>query len=262
MNELQIFNYNNKQFRIVDENGEFWFIAKDVCNILGLKQVTRALQGLKKNDSRLLKVTHPQNPNKKLEVNAVSEPGLYKLIFKSRKPEAEQFQDWVFYKVLPDIRKHGMYISDKLAEQAKVDKEAFDTVVNNYLAEKKKTQELQEYIEKNRAYTLLGEIVTSLEGSVPIADASTMCVQHGYDIGRNRLYKLLRELNLVCSQKSRRNKPTQKGVEQGIVNLELDSSGNYTFTTRTMVTPKGMRSILDLLQAKQRPLEALWQKAD
>ena len=74
-----------------------------------------------------------------------------------------------------------------------------------------------------------------------------------------RLYKLLRELKLVCSQKSHRNKPTQKGVEQGIVNLELDSNGNYTFTTRTMVTPKGMKSILSLLQSEQRPLEALWE---
>ena len=62
INHLQIFNYNGAKVRTVIENGQVLFIAKDVCAVLGLKQVSRALNGLNKNDSRLLLVTHPQNP--------------------------------------------------------------------------------------------------------------------------------------------------------------------------------------------------------
>ena len=89
-NSLQIFNYNGAKVRTVIENGQVWFIAKDVCAVLGLKQVSRVLNGLNKNDSRLLLVTHPQNLSKTLEVNAVNESGLYALVLRSNKLEAKK----------------------------------------------------------------------------------------------------------------------------------------------------------------------------
>lgn len=117
MNEI-VKIYNNQPVRIIQQNGEPWFVAKDVCDVLGLSQVSRALQRLEQDERGLLEITHPQNANAKLKVNVVSEPGLYQLITSSKKPEARAFTRWVTHEVLPSIRKTGAYIAPNFGVEA------------------------------------------------------------------------------------------------------------------------------------------------
>ncbi|KAA6330953.1 hypothetical protein EZS27_020401 [termite gut metagenome] len=100
-----VFNETNK-VEIIIINGEPYFVATDVCSVLGLTQTTKALYGLE-NDEKLplLLVRSGQ----KRRVNLVTESGLYSLIFQSRKPEARQFCKWITSEVLPSIRKTGQY---------------------------------------------------------------------------------------------------------------------------------------------------------
>ena len=91
---------------IQTDNGEIYFVAADVCKILGIKQATKALKRLKENEKG---VTTIHTLGGLQEMLIVNEPGLYRLIFSSRKPEAEKFQDWVYHEVLPSIRKFGYY---------------------------------------------------------------------------------------------------------------------------------------------------------
>ena len=93
-----------------------------------------------------------------------------------------------------------------------------------------------------------------------MAEAALFLAQHGIDIGRNRLFKWARDKKLLCSQKRRYNKPTQKGIESGIVNIEVDPSGNCIFTTRTMITPEGLKSIFNSMFAKEYPLGVLFEE--
>ena len=149
-NELQVFSYTEQhKIRTTVIDGEPWFVAKDVCDVLGLEQVSRALQGLEK-DSGLLKVPHPQNPYKCLEVNGVNEPGLYKLIFKSRKPEAEAFQEWVFHEVLPSIRKSGMYLTDQAADAYVHNPEEFAKMAARCSALEQKVSAMEQVLNKIR----------------------------------------------------------------------------------------------------------------
>ena len=101
------------QFRYLKtDDGEIWFMAADICKILGLKNPTKSVKSLKENEKANFKLGNygkPGNPN----VLCVNEPGLYRLIFRSRKPEAERFQDWVYHEVLPSIRKNGFYALPK-----------------------------------------------------------------------------------------------------------------------------------------------------
>lgn len=107
MNELQkVFDYNNVQVRTVIKDGEPWFVAKDVCEILELENHRQALNRISDKNKG---VSSSDTLGGKQEVLVVNEPGLYKLIFTSRKEEAEQFQDWVYEEVLPSIRKTGKY---------------------------------------------------------------------------------------------------------------------------------------------------------
>ena len=260
-NSLKVFEYGTRQVRTVEKDGEAWFVAKDVCDILELKDVTSALRSLDDDEKMTLQNerSHSGQRGGAQMLNVINQPGLFKLAFRSKKDVAKNFTRWVTHEVLPDIIKHGMYMTDKLRDAAQVDPEAFNTVVNKYLNEKEKVRKLEAKIEADKTFTDIGHLVLSLKGSITVTDVAQLCAQHGYDIGRNRLYKIYRDLGLTSKQKNRKNKPTQKGIEKGIVNLQIGADGNLTLTTRTMVTPEGLNQTLKLIQAIQRPLEALWE---
>ena len=95
-NHLMIFESTDfGRVRSVLKDGAPWFVAVDVCKALGLNQVTRAMSRLDSDEGGLLEVPHPQNADKTIEINAVSEAGLYHLILCSKKPEARAFKRWI-----------------------------------------------------------------------------------------------------------------------------------------------------------------------
>lgn len=109
-NQIQFstFNFKDLPVRVIsDPKGEFWFCGTDVCQILGYTNSRKALQDHCKQGG----VTKRYTPTKSAdqEMTFINEPNLYRLIIKSRKPEAEPFEAWVFEEVLPQIRKTGKY---------------------------------------------------------------------------------------------------------------------------------------------------------
>jgi len=106
---LSAFTFPEKgmKIRAVNQDGEPWFIAKDVCEILGFSDTNAGTRHLDDDEKMTVNLTgiSPTNPM----VTLISEPGLYTLILKSRKPEAKPFKKWVTKAVLPSIRKHGGY---------------------------------------------------------------------------------------------------------------------------------------------------------
>ncbi len=97
------FNASNQQVRTVEINGEPFFVAKDVCDILQLTNTRMAVQAL--DDDERSKYCLPRQG----ETWCVNESGLYHLIFQSRKPEAKAFRKWVTSEVLPSLRMTGKY---------------------------------------------------------------------------------------------------------------------------------------------------------
>lgn len=112
---LKNFQFNTTDIRVIDIDGEPWFPAKDVCDLLGIGSPSRVIRDVLDTDeyNTVLKAnlsnTHISFPNRGML--CVSESGLYTLIFKSRKPEAQDFRKWVTSVVLPTIRKTGSYIA-------------------------------------------------------------------------------------------------------------------------------------------------------
>ena len=107
-NALKVFDYNGSVVRTVERDNEVWFVAKDVCDVLELDNITEALRSLDDDElsSELMK-----SGSQGREMRIINEPGMYKLIFKSRKQEAKEFTRWVTHEVLPSIRKTGSYNS-------------------------------------------------------------------------------------------------------------------------------------------------------
>lgn len=124
---LQLFSYEGNKVRtITDERGELWWVATDVCEILGLSNVADAVSRLDDDEKSTIALTDSihGNPNRTI----VNEPGLYTLILGSRKPEAKAFKRWVTHEVLPAIRKTGKYaITQKQFIEAQT---LFNTLVN------------------------------------------------------------------------------------------------------------------------------------
>lgn len=105
--ELQIFNYEKKQIRTsTNENGEIVFVAKDVCDALGLDNTSQALARLDDDEKGIYSIDTLGGSQ---SLWAVTEQGLYELILSSKKLEAKKFKKWLKKDVLPSIRKTGSY---------------------------------------------------------------------------------------------------------------------------------------------------------
>lgn len=105
-NYLQVWQYNKNKIRTVTKDGEPWFVAKDVCDILEIHNSRAALESLEDSEKGVA-ITDTLGGEQSLTI--INESGMYGLIFKSRKKEAKYFRAWVTGTVLPEIRKHGTY---------------------------------------------------------------------------------------------------------------------------------------------------------
>ena len=104
--EIQIFCYKAMPVRTTEIDGETWFVAKDVADILEFEDATHAVRCLEDDEKGLHKV---ETPGGIQDMTVINESGLYNLIFRSRKDEAKPFRRWVTHDVLPSIRKTGSY---------------------------------------------------------------------------------------------------------------------------------------------------------
>ena len=113
MNEI-VKVYKNSPVRIVEKDGEPWFVARDVCKVLEITKVDSAIRNLDADEKGAHTVSTPGGNQ---EMTIVSEAGLYSLILRSRKPEAKAFKRWVTHEVLPSIRKTGAYLSPGMSNE-------------------------------------------------------------------------------------------------------------------------------------------------
>lgn len=112
MNELRIFNYNGSEVRTVEQDGEPWFVLKDVCDVLALSNPSVVAARLEEDERAKFDL------GRQGDATIINEPGLYNVILRSDKPQAKAFKRWVTHEVLPTIRKHGVYMTPETLEAA------------------------------------------------------------------------------------------------------------------------------------------------
>lgn len=115
--KISVFDFKNQSVRTsIEQDGSVWFCLADVCRVLHIKNPRRVAREMLKQDG-VRKTYITDNLNREQEIIIVNEPNLYRVIFRSNKAEARQFQDWVFEEVLPQIRQTGMYQNYSLIDQ-------------------------------------------------------------------------------------------------------------------------------------------------
>ena len=99
----QTFNFMGKNVRVVMKDNEPWFVASDVCDVLGLQNPTKSISSLDEDERSYFKL------GRQGDANTISEAGMYTLALRSRKPQAKPFRRWVTHEVLPAINRRGSY---------------------------------------------------------------------------------------------------------------------------------------------------------
>lgn len=180
MNELQVFKNNTfGEVRATEVNGEPYFCLTDICRALDLANPSMVKQRLSPKGVQLID-NHALNTveGSNTMTNFINEGNLYKCVFQSRKPNAEQFQDWVCDEILPSIRKHGAYMTNEVIERTLTDP---DYLIQLATQLKKERQLRLEAEEKNKQLsddnTYKAQVIEGLTEDIPLADMRQRIVQ-------------------------------------------------------------------------------------
>ena len=233
MNEIQTFT--SDQFGTVralyGEDGEPLFVARDVTDALGLdRTATRRLD----EDEKGVHSTHTPGGNQ--QVLLVTEPGFYKLVLYSRKPEAKAFQRWVTHEVLPALRRDGGYMvaRDETPEQ---------TMARAVLLAQATIDRQRDRIAELEPKALFADAVAASDGTCLVGELAKMMRQNGVEVGQNRLFAMLREDGYLGNVGQNRNVPTQKAMDLGLFRIKetavTHSDGHVTINRTPKVTGKG-----------------------
>lgn len=242
-NEIQRFEFKDASLRaLTDEAGEPWFVAKDACDILGI-DTNHLREALDDDEITNLRNSEVWNQPGRAPL-IISEPGLYKLIMRSRKPEAKEFQRWVTHEVLPQIRKTGGYIPTSESDS---DEDIMSRAV--LVAQKTIKQKNQQIAEQQKRIVELepkarfADAVAASDGTCLIGELAKMLRQNGLKVGQNRLFRILRDDGYLGKSASNRNVPTQRAMELGLFRIKettvTHADGHTTVSRTPKVTGRG-----------------------
>lgn len=245
--DIQVFG--NSQFGNVHAtviNEEPWFIAKDVCDVLGVGTNHLRESGRGLDDDEVLSL--PNWEGKGSAPLIVSEAGFYKLVMRSRKPEAKAFQRWVTHEVLPAIRRTGGYMV------AKQDETPEQIMARAVLVAQDTIERQKKQIEELKPKALFADSVAASDGTCLVGELAKMLKQNGVNIGQNRLFSWMREHGYLGKAGSNRNVPTQRAMEQGLFRIKetavTHSDGHVTINRTPKVTGKGQRYFIEVFSKR------------
>lgn len=242
--DIQLFN--NPQFGNVRTAGtpeEPLFCLADICRVLELQT------GATKNrlDQRGVSLVNTPTSSGVQPMVYINEKNLYKVIMRSDKPQAEDFQDWVCGEVLPTIRKTGRYDIRNMSRKelaleiikAEEEKEAL------LLENKRKEEQLEE----QRPKVLFADAVATAKQSCLIGELAKIICQNGVDIGQNRLFNWLRDHGYLGKSGPYYNIPTQMAMDMNLFEIKKNTvvkpDGSVLVTTTTKVTGKGQQYFIN-----------------
>lgn len=252
-NEMQVFSYQEKQVRTVEQGGEPWFVLKDVCDALDVSNSRMVSDRLDADEVSQAYII--DGMGRKQRTTIVNEPGLYNVILRSDKPEAKAFKRWIVHEVIPSIRRTGGYGTPALpnfrnpaeAARAWADKE------EQRLLEEQKRLALEQRMEEVKPKVVFAESIEVAKTSISVGEMAKLIKQAtGYDIGQNRFFEWLRSRGYLHKDGSQTNMPTQRSMDAGWMEIKegtrIGSSGESRITRTPKITGKGQIYFINLFK--------------
>lgn len=242
------FTYNDHQIRTVTgPDGAPWFVLSDLCKVLGLSNSSEVARRL---DPVTLSITESQNARGQVRKTAItSEPGLYEVIFMSRKPEAQAFKRWVTHEVLPSLRKRGGYLTPEATEKALMDPDFIIQLATALKEEREAKAALEAQAAQDAPYTLFGRAASRHDTDLLVKDVAALITQAGAPIGSGTLFRWLRKHGWLCKRLGRMwNHPTQWAIDKGYIRARIHfvstASGDMERVT-PQVTVAGQQALIE-----------------
>ena len=235
--------FKNEEFcsiRTMTIDGEPWFVGKDVATALGYAKPENAISTHVNEEDKTSTLIQGSGTNYKSKAIIINESGLYALIFGSKLESAKRFKHWVTSEVLPSIRKNGGYI---MGQEQMSDIELMSRAL---LVAESQIRERDQQISQMQP---LADFAHHVHESDDLIDMGTMAqylCDHGFQIGRNTLFRKLRELKVLKSN----NMPYQNqlNLKRFVVKEYIKSTTRGAHLIhQTCVTGKGQRYIYNLL---------------
>lgn len=261
MNEMQIFqNEKFGQVRVIERDGEPWFVGKDIADKLGYSNTRDAL--LRHVDSEDKGTSRFTTPYGEQDMTIINESGIYSLVLRSKLPDARQFKRWITHEVIPSIRKTGGYIagSENMTNEELMAKAlivAQNTI--NQREERIKALEaskanLESKIEADKPKVEFAEALTTSTNSITIKQFSVLLCQKGYNTGEKRMFQEFRTDGFLLTHGNYYNEPAQRFMDMKLFEVK---TGTYTVATgetynsrQTLITPKGIQYFMDYYMRK------------
>lgn len=179
--EMQTYDFHGNEVRVLtDAQNDPWFIAKDICDVLELNNVGEALRALDDDEKNTIRISDgiAGNPNKAI----VSEAGFYKLVLRSRKPVAKEFQRWVTHDVLPSIRQHGAYMTQQTIERVLSDPDTLIRLATDLKHEREARAQAEQQVRSLTPKAQAFEDFCEAPGLSTVRDAAAMLTTAGIPI--------------------------------------------------------------------------------
>lgn len=254
MNGMQIFqNVEFGPIRIIKrDGGELRFVARDVCACLGIGNTGDVIAALDDDEKGIDSI---DTPGGRQEMSTVSEPGLYSLILRSRKPEAKRFKRWITHEVLPSIRKTGSYgvpAIPNFTDPVAAARAWADSEEKRRIAHEARLA-LEQKMEEVRPKVVFAESIEVAKTSILVGEMAKLIKQAtGYDIGQNRFFEWLRSRGYLHKEGSQTNMPTQRSMDAGWMEIKegtrIGSSGESRITRTPKITGKGQIYFINLFK--------------
>lgn len=237
MNELKILE-NSEFGRVrtaISQSNEPLFCLADVCKCLELTNITETRKRLNENGVSVINTLTNGGAQR---VSFINEPNLYRCVSQSRKPNAVKFMDWICEDVLPTLRKDGMYIVGE--EKAQSEEEII--LLAHKLLEKKverlqaENQVLQQQVENEKPKVMGYNNMMATDGLYSVEQAAKWYSSKGYRIGRNQLFKLMRDIQLLRYN----NLPYQTYLDKEYFDVKMVAVGYGLVRSQTFLTNKGL----------------------
>lgn len=266
MNKLKIFkNEEFGQLSVIVKNNKEYIEAIEVATILGYSNPRDAINrhcdkdgvvfsdvgvvtGFRKDNSKAFQVV-----TKKF----IDEGNLYRLIIKSKLPSAKRFEKWIMDEVLPSIRKHGAYMSEEVINKTLDDPDFIIEMATKLKYERGQRRLLQEKAEHleasitiDKPYTNFGKSIATSSDAITIGQFAKVLNNNNINIGRNRLFSILRDNGYLIKCGKDKNMPKQVYVKQGLFQVSeqiVRTVEGELLTATTLITGKGQMYFLDLL---------------
>lgn len=244
-NMIQIFeNERFGQIRTVMKDGEPWFVLADVCRALEISNSRMVAGRLDSDELMSVKLT---SGGQRREMTVINESGLYAVIIRSDKPQAQSFRKWLTSEVLPTIRRTGGYVSNADMFVDEYLSFADEPIKNLFKLQFEYIGQLNERIRHDQPLVEFARQISVTENLIDMNEMAKLAREENVPIGRNRLFGWLRSKGILMGN----NLPYQRFIDRGYfaVKESVFETGSMSKTyQQTFVTGKGQHFIVGLLK--------------